>query len=90
MLTRELRSARAAWADFVSYLGGSLYMLRSAKSRPSLYCERSADRNKRNPIEWQRILQTNLVGVLEVTYQVLPAYAQSGQGTHRQYGFARR
>ena len=33
-----------------------------------------------DPVEWQRILQTNLVGVLEVTYQVLPLMRKAGKG----------
>jgi NAD(P)-dependent dehydrogenase (short-subunit alcohol dehydrogenase family) len=33
-----------------------------------------------DPAEWQRILQTNLVGMLEVTYQVLPLMRKAGKG----------
>jgi NAD(P)-dependent dehydrogenase (short-subunit alcohol dehydrogenase family) len=33
-----------------------------------------------DPAEWQRIVQTNLIGMLEVTHQVLPLMRQSGKG----------
>lgn len=33
-----------------------------------------------DPAEWQRILQTNLVGMLEVTHQVLPPMRKAGKG----------
>lgn len=32
------------------------------------------------PAEWQRIIQTNLIGMLEVTHQVLPVMRRSGAG----------
>lgn len=32
------------------------------------------------PLEWQRILQVNLVGMLEVTHQVLPLMRRAGKG----------
>jgi NAD(P)-dependent dehydrogenase (short-subunit alcohol dehydrogenase family) len=33
-----------------------------------------------DPAEWQRIVQTNLIGMLEVTHQVLPLMRQAGKG----------
>jgi len=33
-----------------------------------------------DPDEWHRILQTNLIGMLEVTHQVLPLMRQAGRG----------
>jgi 2-dehydro-3-deoxy-L-rhamnonate dehydrogenase (NAD+) len=33
-----------------------------------------------DPAEWQRILQVNLLGMLEVTHQVLPSMRRAGQG----------
>ena len=33
-----------------------------------------------DPAEWHRILQTNLVGMLEVTHQVLPLMRKAGKG----------
>jgi 2-dehydro-3-deoxy-L-rhamnonate dehydrogenase (NAD+) len=33
-----------------------------------------------DPAEWQRILQVNLLGMLEVTHQVLPIMRQAGRG----------
>jgi 2-dehydro-3-deoxy-L-rhamnonate dehydrogenase (NAD+) len=33
-----------------------------------------------DPAEWQRILQANLMGMMEVTHQVLPLMRQSGKG----------
>lgn len=32
------------------------------------------------PMEWQRILQVNLIGMLEVTHQVLPVMRRAGKG----------
>ena len=41
---------------------------------------------KFEPVEWQRILQVNLIGVFELTRQVLPDHAPYRKGAHRQYG----
>ena len=43
-----------------------------------------------DPSEWQRIVQVNLIGVFELTRQVLPVMRRAGRGWIVKYGLPRR